>query len=275
MKTILMIISVMLLSQLAQAEPTHLRLATTTSTENSGLLAELHPAFEKTHNVKVDVIAVGTGKAIKLAENGDVDVILVHAPAAEKRFVEAGFGVKRYPVMHNDFVIVGPENDPALINSASSAKEALQRIKLADATFISRGDDSGTHKKEKSLWEKANLTPDWKNYLAVGQGMGAVLKIANDKLAYTLTDRGTWLAYKSKVELSLLFEGDTVLFNPYHVIAVNPAKHPHTKTELVEKYIAFITGPEGQAIIQNYTVNGEELFIPDVITVEQAVKKAN
>lgn len=251
------------------AEPTHLRLATTTSTDNSGLLATLHPVFEKKYDVKIDVIAVGTGKALKLGENGDVDVILVHAPAAETTFVENGFGVERFSVMYNDFVIVGPTTDPALVRSAKTAVEALQRIKFANASFVSRGDDSGTHKKELALWKIADLEPRWENYMAVGQGMGAVLKIANDKLGYTLTDRGTWLAYKAKVDLSLVYAGDKILFNPYHVIAINPEKHRHTKYDLAMKYIHFITSEEGQHIIKQYTVNDEVLFVPDAQPSQQ------
>lgn len=242
-----------------------LRLATTTSTDNSGLLAVLHPAFEEKHNIKVDVIAVGTGKALRLGRNGDVDVVMVHAPGAEKDFVAKGFGVERLPVMHNDFVVLGPKADPANMKTAATLDEALQRITKSDALFVSRGDDSGTHKKEKTLWKTADIEPQGDWYLAVGQGMGAVLQISNNKSAYTLTDRGTYLAYKSKINLEVVYEGASNLLNPYHVILVNPKKHPHVKTKLAQRYVDYIRSAEGQAIIANFKVNGELLFHPDVI----------
>ena len=240
-----------------------LRMATTTSTENSGLLAYLHPVFERENDIELDVIAVGTGKALRLAENGDVDLILVHAPAAERKFVGAGFGVKRHPVMHNDFLIVGPKHDPAYVRGAQSATAALAAIASTQSAFVSRGDDSGTHKKELALWKQAQLQPKGEWYLAVGQGMGATLQVASEKQAYSLTDRGTWLAMRDKLQLSALGEGDSALFNPYHVIAVNPERHSHVKTELAQRYIEFITGPEAQRLIGEYTVNGEVLFHPD------------
>ena len=242
-----------------------LRLATTTSTDNSGLLAELHPVFETKFDVKVDVIAVGTGKALRLGENGDVDVVMVHAPAAETSFVDNGYGVERLPVMHNDFVILGPQDDPAGLGGATTLIEALQRLHNSGSYFVSRGDDSGTHKKEMSLWRAAGENPSGDWYLAVGQGMGAVIQIANDKQAYTLSDRGTYLAHKSKISLIPVFEGDPELFNPYHVIIVNPAKHPHVKTALAQKYVDFIRGEAGQKIIREFKKGGETLFKPDVI----------
>jgi len=248
----------------AQAED-RLRMATTTSTDNSGLLAVLDPVFENKFNVKIDVIAVGTGKALKLGENGDVDLILVHAPAAEKKFVDAGFGIDRKAVMHNDFVLIGPKADPADVKNSVSVVDAMKKIAESEATFISRGDDSGTDKKEKAIWKKADLQPAGSWYLAVGQGMGAVLKIANDKQAYTLTDRGTWLAYQDKLDLVIVSEGDPVLFNPYHVIAINPKRYPYVKYKLVTDYINFITGQDGQKIIRDFKVKGEQLFHPDVL----------
>ena len=241
----------------------HLKLSTTTSTENSGLLAVLHPAFEAKYDAKVDVIAVGTGKALKIGSNGDVDVVFVHAPAAELKYVQSGDFIDRKPVMHNDFVLVGPESDPASIKQAVTALDALQRIANKHAVFISRGDDSGTHKKEKQLWEIAALKPEGKWYVAAGQGMGAVLKIADEKQAYALTDRGTQIAYSDKMGLKVLFEGDEILFNPYHVMAVNPEKHSHVKSDLASKYIEFVTGEEGQAIIAGYRKGGQQLFYPD------------
>jgi len=191
-----------------------LRLATTTSTDNSGLLAELHPPFEKKYNVKVDVIAVGTGKALRLGENGDVDVLMVHAPAAEISFIDKGYGIERLPVMHNDFVILGPQDDHAGLGGAKTLNEALQRLYNSGSYFVSRGDDSGTHKKEMSLWRAAGKYPAGNWYMAAGQSMGAVIQIANDKQAYTLSDRGTYLAHKDKISLVPLFEGDPELFNP-------------------------------------------------------------
>ena len=247
------------------AEAERLRLATTTSTENSGLLAELHPVFEKQYGIKVDVIAVGTGKALKLGENGDVDLVMVHAPVAEKRFVENGYGVNRLSLMHNDFVILGPSNDPADLKDSSSIKEAFNKLQTTGAIFVSRGDDSGTHKKENAIWQKVDIKPEGKWYLSVGQSMGAVIKIADDKQAYTLSDRGTYLAYKNKVDLKILFQGSEELLNPYHVILVNPERHPHIKEKLAEDYISFIRGSEGQRIIRDFKIQGEALFIPDVV----------
>lgn len=247
------------------AEVERLKMATTTSTDNSGLLAVLNPPFEKKYNVKLDVISVGTGKAIRLGKNGDVDLIFVHAPGAEKKFVDEGYGVEREPVMHNDFVIVGPVSDPVGLKSAKNINEAMALLLEKKHIFVSRGDDSGTHKKEKNLWAMAGDEPSGGWYLAVGQGMGVVLRIADDKEAYTLTDRGTYLAYKDKMKLRVLFENDEALFNPYHVIMVNPEKHPHTKIDLARQYSEFIRGVEGQNLIRNFKVNGEVLFHPDVI----------
>ena len=247
------------------ADIDRLKMATTTSTDNSGLLAVLNPPFEKKYNVKLDVISVGTGKAIRLGMNGDVDLILVHAPNAEKKFVAEGFGIEREPVMHNDFIIVGPVEDPAGLKSAKNISEAMSRLINKKYIFVSRGDDSGTHKKEKSLWEKTGVQPSGDWYLSVGQGMGVVLRIADDKEAYTLTDRGTYLAYKDKMKLGIVFENDDALFNPYHIIMVNPEKHPHTKIDLARKYSEFIRSKQGQDLIRNFKVNGKVLFHPDVI----------
>lgn len=254
---------------LAAVLPAHaaerLRMSTTTSTENSGLLNVLLPPFEQANDVKVDVIAVGTGKALKLGENGDVDVVFVHARPAEDQFVADGFGVDRRDVMHNDFVLVGPAADPVGIAKAASAKDALGRILLGKAHFVSRGDNSGTHKKERALWKASGLDPRGQWYMEAGQGMGAVLTIADEKGAYALADRGTFLAYRNKVGLKVLFEGDPVMFNPYGIIAVNPARHPHVKHALAEKLMDFVTGPEGQSIIGGYKLDGEQLFFPDAI----------
>ncbi|MCY4338349.1 MAG: substrate-binding domain-containing protein, partial [Gammaproteobacteria bacterium] len=233
------------------------------------------------YNVRVDVIAVGTGKALRLGENGDVDVLLVHAPAAEQAFIEQGFGRARLPVMHNDFVLLGPPADPAAVKSAGTVTTAMQRIAAGGAGsesgsragsrsgfisgFISRGDDSGTHKKELSLWQAAGLAPRGEWYLSVGQGMGAVIKIADDKQAYTLSDRGTYLAFRDKIGLEIVYAGAEVLFNPYHVILLNEARHPHIKAELAQRYADFIRSPEGQQLIADFKIAGEQLFYPAVV----------
>jgi tungstate transport system substrate-binding protein len=242
-----------------------LRLSTTTSTENSGLLAVLHATFEAANDIRVDVIAVGTGKALKIGGNGDVDVVFVHAPEAELNYIKQGDFIDRAAVMHNDFVIVGPENDPAAVGSAKTIVEALIKIAQNQSAFISRGDDSGTHKKEKQLWKQAGIEPNGKWYVSVGQGMGAVLRIADDKQAYALTDRGTQIAYSDKMALKVKFEGDSALFNPYHVMAVSPIKHKHVHYDLAKKYIDFVVGEQGQKIIADYKKAGQQLFYPDAI----------
>jgi tungstate transport system substrate-binding protein len=256
-----LILSFLLIGQAGMAFATeHLRLATTTSTENSGLLAELLPSFEKANDVKVDVIAVGTGKAIKLGETGDVDVILVHARSKEDKFVAAGFGVGRRDVMYNDFVLLGPESDPAGIKGAKDVAAAMAKIAAAKATFVSRGDDSGTHTREKQLWKAGNIKPagDW--YLEAGRGMGEVIIMAGERQGYTLSDRATYLAFKEKTPLRIVVEGDKRMFNPYGVIMVNPAKHPHVKVDLAQKFIDFLTSAEGKALITGYHRGGEQLF---------------
>jgi len=249
----------LLLAGVAAAEE-HLRLATTTSTENSGLLAELLPPFEKANDCKIDVIAVGTGKAIKLGETGDVDVVLVHARGKEEKFVADGFGVDRRDVMYNDFVILGPDADPAGIAGSKDAAAAMARIAAAQATFVSRGDDSGTHAREKQLWKAAGIAPagDW--YLEAGRGMGEVITMATERGGYTLSDRGTYLAYKTKTDLKIAAEGDAGLFNPYGVIMVNPARHPHVKADLAKKFLDFLTSAEARQLITGFRVGGEQLF---------------
>lgn len=254
----------MLFSVLANGEQV-LRMSTTTSTENSGLLAVLNPVFEEKYNVSLEVIPVGSGKALKLGENGDVDVIFSHAPKAEEAFMAAGFGVDRSSVMHNDYVIVGAKEDVARVKGSSSVIEALQKISSQQAAFISRGDDSGTHKKEMILWQSAGIKPSGDWYLSAGQGMGAVLTIANEKKAYTISDRGTFIFFQEKIDLGIVLEGDSFLFNPYHIMAVNPGRHPHANYEMAKKYIDFVTSKEGQALIGSYRVKGQQLFYPDVI----------
>jgi len=241
------------------------RIAVTTSTENSGLLSVLLPPFEDEHQIKMHIISVGTGKALRLGQNGDVDLVFVHAPSAEKKFVDEGFGVNRIAVMHNDFILLGPDNDPAGVNKATSLAAALGLIQKNQSTFISRGDDSGTHKKEQKLWEIAGVNPGGRWYLSIGQGMGSALTIADEKQAYILSDRGTYLSYSRKLNLNIVFEKDEILKNPYHIILVNPEIHPHIKTELAQKFINFITGEKGQRIIRDFRINNKPLFYPDVI----------
>ena len=255
LKTALLLAILMILISPAAAQ-VNVKLATTTSTENSGLLGILLPPFEEEYQIKVDVIAVGTGAAIELGENGDVDIILVHARAVEDQFVEEGYGVNRRDVMHNDFIILGPSEDPAGIKGEQSASNALTKIANTESEiyFVSRGDDSGTHKKELSLWENAGIVPEGDWYLEIGQGMGAALQVADERKGYVLSDRGTYLSYKDKIDLEILSEGDPLLFNPYGIIAVNPAIHPHVKYMEAMQLIAWMTSVEGQKIIGEYKV---------------------
>jgi tungstate transport system substrate-binding protein len=266
----------------AKPEPTVLRLATTTSTYDSGLLDAILPDFESRYNVRVDVVAVGTGQAITLGENGDADVILVHARAREDAFVESGNGVARYDVMYNDFVLVGPPDDPAGIAGMQSASEALAAIAQAGQPFASRGDDSGTNTKELSLWKAASIEPspssDW--YLSLGQGMGETLTFANERQAYTLTDRGTFLAQKDNLPgLTVLVGGDTIdhnpdkaLYNPYGVIPVNPETHEGIDIDMANKFVDWLTSLDTQELIGAYGVEkfGQPLFYPDSLAYRQA-----
>jgi len=248
------------------AQTVRLRLATTTSTQDSGLLPILNPPFERMTGITVDVVAVGTGAAIKLGQNGDADVLLVHDRAAEDAFIAAGWGVNRRDVMHNDFIVVGPAEDPAKVAAAPSTVDAFARIAAAGATFVSRGDKSGTNTKELDIWAKAGGKPTGKWYKEVGQGMGQVLTMSLDLKAYTLADRGTWIAMQDKLPgMKILSQGDPFLFNPYGVIAVNPVKWPKTNYLAAMQYIAWITSAEGQKIIRDYKVGGEQLFTPDAV----------
>jgi tungstate transport system substrate-binding protein len=267
----------------AKPEPTVLRLATTTSTYDSGLLDAILPDFESRYNARVDVVAVGTGQAIALGENGDADVILVHARAREDAFVESGNGVARYDVMYNDFVLVGPPDDPAGIGGMQSASEALAAIAAAGQPFASRGDDSGTNTKELALWKAASIEPDpssgW--YLSLGQGMGETLQFASERQAYTLTDRGTFLAQRDNLPgLTVLVGGDTIdenpdkaLYNPYGVIPVNPETHQGIEVDLGNKFVEWLTSLDTQEMIGKYGVDkfGQPLFYPD----SQAYREAN
>ena len=266
---------VLLLAGCAPAEPAVLRLATTTSTADSGLLDAILPSFEEAFNARVDVVAVGTGQAIELGENGDADVVLVHARAREDEFVATGFGLARSDVMYNDFIVVGPPADPAGILSLATAAEAFAAIAAAEAPFASRGDDSGTHTKELSIWKAAGLEPspdqDW--YLSLGQGMGETLQFANESGAYTLADRGTYLAQRDNLpELMILFGGESIaenpdakLHNPYGVIPVNPELHEGIQAELAQQFVKWLTSVETQEQIGSYGVDrfGQPLFYPD------------
>lgn len=253
------ILVVLLLSSAALAEE-RLRLATTTSTESSGLLKELLAPFEQKNNCRVDVIAVGTGKALKLGETGDVDVVLVHARNLEDKFVADGFGVDRRDVMYNDFVILGPVSDPAGISGMRDVAEAFHKISVSQSVFVSRSDLSGTHSKEKEIWAASGVKPEGKGYLEAGLGMGEVINMAGERQGYTLSDRGTWIAYQAKNNLKILLEGDKRLFNPYGVIGVNPAKHPHVKTALAKAFMDYLTSAEGRQRISSFQVNGQPLF---------------
>jgi tungstate transport system substrate-binding protein len=257
----------------AHAEEKVLRLATTTSTDNSGLLKSLLPAFEKSSGYKVHVIAVGTGKALRMGQDGDVDVVMVHARTDEDKFVAAGYGVNRRDLMYNDFVIVGPKRDPAGIGAIKDPAAALARIAAREAAFISRGDESGTYKKEQALWQAADIKPHGKWYRSIGQGMEQALQIASQMRGYTLADRGTWLALRKKLDLDILVQGDSRLFNPYGVIAVNPARYPDVNYQGAMAFIAWLTSPEGQNQIAAFKIDSENLFFPDAIQAKQASPK--
>ncbi|WP_227268581.1 substrate-binding domain-containing protein [Roseobacter weihaiensis] len=239
-----------------------IKLAVTTSFENSGLSEVLLPAIKEDIGLDVQLLVVGTGQALRLGQAGDVDAILVHSRAAEEKFVEEGYGTYRREIMYNDFVFIGPAADPAEIASSSSAVVALQKIAGTAPPFVSRGDDSGTHKMELSLWESAGLDPaefaDW--YRAVGSGMGASLNTAAGLDAYILADRASWLNFGNKADLALLFSGDPALFNQYAFLAVNPEKHPHVRNDLAVKLETWLTSPRAAELINSYQINGETLF---------------
>lgn len=239
--------------------------ATTTSTQDSGLLELLLPIFQEKSGYLVKTIAVGTGKALKMAEEGNADVLLVHAPSAEKELVAKGFGIDRSLVMHNDFVILGPINDPADIAGLESATDAFEKILKSNSLFVSRGDDSGTHKKELSVWDLIGGRPDTKQYLESGQGMAATLRISSEKEAYTLTDRATFLANQETLDLVILVEGDSQLLNVYHVMVVNPEKWPQANYTGAQAFTAFLLADNTQALIGDFGVDqyGQPLFFPD------------
>jgi len=245
-----------------QVDEKVLRMSTTTSTDNSGLLPYLLPAFEAKSGIKINVIAVGTGKALELGKNGDVDVCLVHARSLEDKFVAEGWGVDRRDVMYNDFIVAGPTADPAHVRGMHDVIGAFRKIAAANVKFISRGDNSGTDVMEKAYWKEAGTKPAGANYISAGLGMGEVLNMASEMKAYTLTDRATYGAYKAKTGLAILVEGDKRMFNPYGVIAVNPDKHKGINYKGAELFIDWITSKEGQAKIASFKPAGEQLFFP-------------
>ncbi len=239
-----------------------LRLATTTSVQDSGLMPYLLVHFEKKCGCKVDVIAVGSGQALKLASNGDVDMVLVHDPASEQKFVADGYGINRKTFMMNDFVILGPSSDPARIKGMKDTALAFSKIQKSGSPFISRGDASGTHQKEKHFWKKAGIAPEGSWYLDIGQGMGSVLTMANEKNGYTICDRATYLARRNRLKLEPLVEGDSDLINYYSLIQVNPGRYPSVKSGLSQQLIDWLCSTEGQKLIGNYTAGGHQLFKP-------------
>jgi tungstate transport system substrate-binding protein len=262
-----------LAAQPATAADKFIVVQSTTSTQNSGLFDYLLPKFTKKTGIDVRVVAVGTGQALKNARNGDGDVLLVHAKPAEEKFIKDGFGVKRFDVMYNDFIIVGPDKDPAGVNGMKDAKASLNKIAAAEAPFASRGDDSGTHKKEKRLWKAAGVDPSkdsgsW--YRETGSGMGATLNTAVGMGAYALTDRATWIAFKNKGNFKIHVQGDKDLFNQYGVILVNPKKHAKVKVKEGQTFIDWLIGPEGQAAISAYKRDNQQLFFPNGIGAKQS-----
>lgn len=247
----------------AQAADKFITVASTTSTANSGLFDAILPVFEKKTGIQVRVVAVGTGKAIRLARNGDADVLFVHHKPSEEKFVADGMGIERFDVMYNDFVLVGPKSDPAGIKGSTSAADALAKIAASKSPFTSRGDDSGTNKKELSLWKAASLDPkaasgEW--YRETGSGMGATLNVASGMDAYAMTDRATWLKFKNRGDLTILTEGDPALFNQYGIILVNEQKHPHVKSALGQTFIDWVISDAGQTQINEYKIKGKQAF---------------
>lgn len=237
--------------------------ASTTSTENTGLFGYILPMFTDETGIEVRVVAQGTGQALETGRRGDVDVVFVHARPAEEQFVAEGYGVKRFDVMYNDFVIVGPDSDPAGTRAAENAVDAMTAIAQAGASFASRGDDSGTHQAELALWSEADIIPEGAWYLETGSGMGATLNTAVQVPAYALTDRGTWLSFENRGDLTITYEGDPVLFNPYGVILVSPDRHAHVKAQEGQAFIDWLVSDAGQQAIADFQVGGEQLFFPN------------
>jgi tungstate transport system substrate-binding protein len=262
----LLVAAVWLAGGAAWAQPTFIVLASTTSTEQSGLFKHLLPAFTQQTGIEVRVVALGTGQALDTGRRGDADVVFVHDPQAERRFVEEGYATARQDVMYNDFVIVGPASDPAKLAGLKDANEALRRIAAAQAPFVSRGDRSGTHAAELRLWKDAGVelaTARGPWYRETGSGMGPALNTASGMNAYLLTDRGTWLSFRNRGELKVFVEGDRRLFNQYGVMRVNPARHPHVKAEAAQRFVDWLVSPAGQKTIAEFRIGGEQLFFPN------------
>lgn len=258
-------------SALAQATPPaagtrFITVSSTTSTQDSGLFGHILPLFKAKTGIEVRVVSQGTGQALDTGRRGDADVVFVHAKAQEEKFVADGFGLERKPVMYNDFVLIGPKSDPAGIAGTKDIAAALVKIQEKGAAFVSRGDKSGTHAAELNLWKVAGVDLDAKKgswYREIGQGMGAALNTAGGMSAYVLADRGTWISFKNRGDLGIAVEGDRRLFNQYGVMAVNPAKHPHVKTEDGQAFVTWLVGPEGQKAIADYKIDGQQLFFPN------------
>ncbi|CAM3168236.1 substrate-binding domain-containing protein [Vibrio rarus] len=247
----------------AHADSHSLRMATTTSTYHSGLLDYLLPTFTKDTGYEVQLLVTGSGKALKMGEMGDVDIVLTHSPKAEKAFLDAGYGVDAKSVMYNDFVIVGPKNNPAKLLESDSAAQALTKVAQHKSIFISRGDDSGTHKKELSLWAKNHTPHSWSNYRSIGQGMGPTLNMSSELQGYTLTDRGTWLAYQEKLDLAIWTQGDPALFNQYQIIRINPKRYPDLNIEGAKVLSQWMVSDKAQHLIDQFQVKGQKLFTAD------------
>ncbi len=245
------------------AHAQNITMASTTSTEQSGLFGHLMPEFKKASGLDVKVVALGTGQALDMARRGDADVLFVHDQVAEEKFVADGWGVKRYPVMYNDFILVGPKNDPAG-TKGKDIVQALQKLAASNGNFVSRGDKSGTHAAELRYWKLAGADANkGSGYKECGCGMGPALNIAASSGAYVLADRGTWLNFKNRADMAILVEGDTKLFNQYGVMVVNPAKHPHVKSQDAQKFVDWVVSPAGQQAIAGYKIGGEQLFFPN------------
>lgn len=259
------VVSLAFFAPLTTAQGNRILVQSTTSTQNSGLYDHLVPLFEAETGLNVAVIAVGTGQAVRNAMNGDADVLLVHAKEAEEAFVAEGHGVERFDLMYNDFVIVGPRNDPSDLSAKPDLTSVLNALQTGRSVLVSRGDDSGTHKAEIRLWQMIGAAPSdfgsW--YRETGSGMGATIRVAVQTEGYVLTDRATWIAYKDKSDHAILFEGDEALFNQYGVIAVDPARHPHVNKAGADAFVGWLLGPKGQAAIAAYRLGGEQLFFPN------------
>jgi tungstate transport system substrate-binding protein len=258
-----LLLALMLLASPAWAQERFITVASTTSTEQSGLFGHILPLFQRATGIQARMVILGTGQALDVGRRGDADVVFVHDRPAEEKFVAEGFGIERIQVMYNDFVVIGPKADPARIKDLKDVAEAFRRILRNSAPFVSRGDRSGTHAAELRYWQDAGVQPSGGWYREVGQGMGPALNTASAMNAYNLSDRGTWLNFRNRGELDILVQGDERLFNQYGVILVNPQRHAHVKTEMARAFIAWLTGPDGQRAIADYKIGGEQLFFPN------------